>query len=63
MEELTLWVIGRVKSFPRDHRFTLGDRLIESCLVVLDALVEAQPDYSVLDERFDCRPSAGGADG
>ncbi|MBN1606059.1 MAG: four helix bundle protein [Polyangiaceae bacterium] len=41
MEDLTLWVIGRVSSFPRDHRFTLGDRLIESCLAVVDALVEA----------------------
>ena len=41
MEELTLWVMGRVAGFPRDHRFTMGDRLIESCLAVVDALVEA----------------------
>jgi hypothetical protein len=27
MEELTLWVLQRVAKFPREHRFTLGDRL------------------------------------
>jgi len=41
MEDLTLWVMLRVAKFPRDHRFTLGDRLIEACLTVLDDLVHA----------------------
>lgn len=41
MEDLCLWVIERVAKFPRDHRFTMGDRLIETCLGVLDDLSEA----------------------
>ncbi|HQB46637.1 MAG TPA: four helix bundle protein, partial [Polyangiaceae bacterium] len=41
MEDLTLWIMLRVAKFPRDHRFTLGDRLIEACLSVLDDLVHA----------------------
>lgn len=41
MEDLTLWVMERVRKFPRDQRFTLGDRLIEACLCVLDDLVAA----------------------
>lgn len=43
MEDLTLWVIERVAKFPRDHKFTLGDRLVETCLDIITDLVEAHP--------------------
>jgi len=41
MEPLVLWTIGRVDSFPRKHKFTVGDRWIETCLAVQTSLVEA----------------------
>lgn len=41
MEDLTLWVIERTATFPRAHKFTLGDRLIDTCLEITTALVEA----------------------
>lgn len=41
MEELTLWVIERVAKFPRAHKFTVGDRLVEACLDITTALIDA----------------------
>ena len=41
METLLQWVAERVTKFPRDHKFTVGDRLIETCLDVAGHLVEA----------------------
>jgi len=41
METLLTWVAERVAKFPRDHRFTVGDRLIETCLEVMGLLVDA----------------------
>jgi hypothetical protein len=41
MEELTLWVMQRVAQMPRAHKFTVGDRLVETCLDVTGALVDA----------------------
>jgi len=41
MEELTLWVMQHVAKFSREHKFTLGDRLVETCLDVTAALVDA----------------------
>lgn len=32
MEELTVWAIGHAARMPRDHKFTLGDKLVETCL-------------------------------
>ncbi len=32
MEDLSLWTAERVAKFPRDHKFTVGDRLLETCL-------------------------------
>ncbi|MCU0694446.1 MAG: four helix bundle protein, partial [Polyangiaceae bacterium] len=40
-ESLLPWVVGRVEAFPRNHRFTVGDRWIESCLDAQSNLVEA----------------------
>jgi hypothetical protein len=41
MEQLLVWVVERVAKFPREHKFTVGDRLIETCLNVMECLVEA----------------------
>ncbi|MSP60863.1 MAG: diversity-generating retroelement protein Avd [Myxococcales bacterium] len=41
METLLTWTVERVAKFPRDHKFTVGDRLIETCLDITTALVEA----------------------
>lgn len=41
MEDLLVWMIERVAKMPRDHKFTVGDRLIEECLTVTSLLVEA----------------------
>ena len=41
MEDLTLWVMERVARMPRAHKFTLGERLVETCLEVTCALVDA----------------------
>jgi hypothetical protein len=39
--DLTLWLVQRAGSFPREHRFTLGGRIEDGCLEVLELLVEA----------------------
>lgn len=41
MEGLLTRVAERVAKFPRDHRFTTGDRLLEVCLDITSDLVEA----------------------
>lgn len=41
MEDLTLWTAERVAKFPRDHKFTIGDRLLETCLEGTTLLVQA----------------------
>jgi hypothetical protein len=41
METLTVWVAERVAAFPRKHRFTVGDRWIDTCLDVQTLLLEA----------------------
>jgi hypothetical protein len=41
MEGLLTWTAERVAKFPRDHKFTVGDRLLETCLDVMAALTEA----------------------
>lgn len=41
MEDLTNWVIERIAKMAREHRFTLGDRLIETCLDTTTLLYEA----------------------
>ncbi|MBI5477237.1 MAG: four helix bundle protein, partial [Deltaproteobacteria bacterium] len=41
MEDITVWVIERVAKMPRDHKFTVGDKLVETCLEVTTLLVEA----------------------
>ena len=41
MEGLLTWTAERVAKFPRDHKFTVGDRLLETCLDVMAALTDA----------------------
>jgi hypothetical protein len=41
MEEITHWVIERVAKMPREHKFAIGERLVDGCLDVTCALVEA----------------------
>jgi hypothetical protein len=41
MEGLLLWVIQRCDDFPKKHRFSVGDRWIDSCLDIETGLVEA----------------------
>jgi len=39
---LTLEFTNRVKNFPRDSRFILGDRILSNCYDILEGLVEAR---------------------
>ena len=39
--ELLRWIIPQLDKFPRNHRFTLGDRIETGLLDVLEALVAA----------------------
>jgi hypothetical protein len=39
--DFTLWLLPHLAKFSRDHRFTLGNRLEEGALEVLDLLVAA----------------------
>ena len=41
MEDLTVWVIERVAKMPREHKFAVGDKWVESCLSVTELLIEA----------------------
>jgi hypothetical protein len=33
MYEVTLWLIPKATRFPRAHRFTIGDRIVNHCTV------------------------------
>lgn len=39
--DLALWVLPKVEKFPRSYRFSLGERVISSCLDLLLDLVGA----------------------
>jgi hypothetical protein len=41
MEDITHWVLERVAKMPREHKFALGDKLVEPCLEATCALVVA----------------------
>jgi hypothetical protein len=41
MEDIAHWVVQRVAKMPREHKFAIGDKLVEACLDVTCALVEA----------------------
>lgn len=41
MEDLAMWTLERVAKMPRDHKFTLGDKLVDTCLEIITLLTEA----------------------
>lgn len=42
MYDLTIEYTHRVRNFPRDSRFILGDRILLNCYDILEGLVEAR---------------------
>lgn len=40
--EFLVWMIPKIGKFPREHRFTLGDRLEQRILTVLELLIRAR---------------------
>lgn len=41
MEDLSVWVIENVAKMPREHKFAVGDKWVETCLEVTTLLTEA----------------------
>ncbi len=39
--DLALWLLPHIAKFSREHRFTLGDRMEEGVLEILELLIEA----------------------
>lgn len=40
--DLILWYVPHLQKLPRDHRFTLGDRIIKQLYDLLDGLIQAR---------------------
>ena len=40
--DFILWITNHVGKFPRLHRFTLGDRLLEQIYSLLEDMIEAK---------------------
>ncbi len=40
--DLILWYVPLLQKLPRDHRFSLGDRMIESLYALLEELIAAR---------------------
>lgn len=41
MRDLIKWLLPQIAKLPRSHKFTLGDRIINLSLDVLELLIEA----------------------
>jgi four helix bundle protein len=39
--DLVLWLVPKLEKFPKQHRFTLGQRIFDNALDLLSSLVEA----------------------
>ena len=39
--DVITWLVGRVEKFPRSQKFTLGDRIVNLALDILELLIEA----------------------
>ena len=39
--DVIMWLMERVEKFPRSQKFTLGDRIVNISLDILDVLIEA----------------------
>jgi len=58
--ELLLWLIPLLDQFPRNRRFTLGERLESGLLDILQLLVEAaysREKHNSLRQAMDVQPS------
>jgi|TARA_B100001964_G_scaffold244304_1_gene325227 hypothetical protein len=40
--DVTNWLLNKVESFPRSKRFTLGNRIVNHVLDILESLIEAR---------------------
>jgi hypothetical protein len=40
--DLILWYVPHLQKLPRDHRFTLGDRILKQLYDILDDLIQAR---------------------
>lgn len=61
MEGLLTWTAERVAKFPRDHKFTVGDRLLETCLDVMP--VDSGALWTQTGIQMDWNSVASSADG
>ena len=61
MEGLLTWTEERVAKFPRDHKFTVGDRLLEICLDVMP--VDSGAPWTQTGIQMDSDSVASPADG
>jgi hypothetical protein len=39
--DIILWLIPQIEKFPRDYKFTLGDRILNNIFDSLEAVIEA----------------------
>lgn len=39
--DIILWLIPQIEKFPRDYKFTLGDRIVKNLLDSLEIILEA----------------------
>jgi hypothetical protein len=61
MEGLLTWTAERVAKFPRDHKFTVGDRLLDICLDVMP--VDSGAPWTGRGIQMDWNSVASSADG
>lgn len=47
--DLLLWLLPKVEKFPRSHKFTIGDRLENQALDILELLLEAKYSWQKRD--------------
>jgi len=40
--EFTLWMVPKILKFPRNHRFTLGERMEQQIFSILEQLIRAR---------------------
>ena len=40
--DVIVWLSAKLAKFPKAHRFTIGDRIMTTCLDILDQLIVAQ---------------------
>tara|TARA_B100000315_G_C14320344_1_gene470476 strand:- start:233 stop:619 length:387 start_codon:yes stop_codon:yes gene_type:complete len=55
--DITNWLLNKVESFPRNKKFTLGDRIVNLTLDIMEALIEAaySPDKTSILKQANLR--------